>query len=92
MKHCVNVRTAYSNVATLPAVEKPVKKVPLAVSGNERKVYLDELDDGGVPDNAGRSFANERDQILTLHSRVDTLRCEIIGLKETLAEESIQEP
>jgi hypothetical protein len=90
VKHCVNMRTAYSNVATLPADEKPVKKVPLAVSGNEREVYLDELDDGGVPDNAGRSFANERDQILTLHSRrVGRLRCKIVGLKETLSEESI---
>jgi hypothetical protein len=47
MKHCVNVRTAYSNVATLPAVEKPVKKVHLVISGHEGEVYLDKLGDDG---------------------------------------------
>jgi hypothetical protein len=79
-------------MATLSADKKPgVKKVPLAVSGQEGEVYLVELGDVDVPDNAGRRLANERDQILTLHSRVGTLRCEIIGLKETLAEESVQE-
>jgi hypothetical protein len=71
-------------VATLPANEKPgVKKVPLAVSGHEGEVYLDELGDVGIPDNAGWRLANERGQILSLHSPVGRLRCKIIGLKET---------
>jgi hypothetical protein len=89
---CERVRTAYSDVANLPADENPVKKVPLAVIGHEgREVYLDKLGDDGVPDNAGRRLANERGQVLALHSQVSGLRREISGLKETLAEERIQQ-
>jgi hypothetical protein len=90
---CKRVQTAYSNVATLPADENPVNKVPLVISGHEGEVYLDELGNDGIPDNAGRRLAtNERKQLLALHSQVAGLRRVIGGLiKETLAEERIQQ-
>jgi hypothetical protein len=88
---CERVRTAYSDVATLPADENPVKKVPLVISGHEGELYMDELGNDGVPNNVGRRLANEREQVLALHSQVAGLRREISGLKETLAEERLQQ-
>jgi hypothetical protein len=78
------VQTAYSNIARLPAGENPIKKIPLVVSGSEGEVYLDELGgglDGGAENDAGgaengavngrdRTEANQRQQILALHSQL----------------------
>jgi hypothetical protein len=46
-----------------------VKKIMLVVTGNEGEVFLDEIGDGS--DHNHWRHANDRDQLLALHSQIN---------------------
>jgi hypothetical protein len=73
-------------VSQLPDDENPVKKVVLVVSGNEGKLYLDELEDDVGGDGGGNGGGNggatggacqaakEREQLQVIYSQITSLR------------------
>jgi hypothetical protein len=73
-------------VSQLPDDESPVKKVVLVVSGNEGKLYLDELEGDVGGDGGGNGGGNggatggacqavkEREQLQVIYSQITSLR------------------
>jgi hypothetical protein len=66
------VRAAYDNIRLLSADENPVKKVMLVITGFEGEVFLEEI--GNENDRYHWRHANNRDQLLALHSQMAALQ------------------
>jgi hypothetical protein len=81
------IQTAYNNIRVLPAEENPVKKILLVVTGREAEVYLDEV---GDPEIGPNLRAEERDQLLALHSQVSALQRSVEGLRASMEENRVE--
>ena len=81
------VRAAYENIRVLPVDENPVEKVMLVVTGFEGEVYLDEI--GNENDRNHWRHANNRDQLLALHSQMTVLQRSVEDIKATQEEHQV---
>jgi hypothetical protein len=87
------IHEAYDGINNdLPEGINPVKKIPLVITGNVGGVYIDEIPDGMVGNNAGAGnnvaggFIDRpvRDQLLALHSQMLGITRELVEFRGTM--------